>query len=287
MDILVSSEALPSDYKNTINKLFSPAETVSNGNCFSFEYKQLQIDLIVTKPEHFQSSCNYFAYNELGNLLGRIAHSIGFKLGHDGLTYNFREGGASSSHLFANILVTRNWPDILNLLGLSPKTYYDGFDTLEDIYDFVISSPYFCKEIFALENRNHTARVRDEKRSTYTGFLEYIKEKEYDKQAAFSMVQVYDLFPEFHERLFEVGEEYAASKEFKKRYNGELVSEITGLHGKELGLFMKYVKDYFAGSLQSVVNTLNPVVIERFVAHMYLVYTNNLQVVKLDIVYAE
>lgn len=282
MDILISSEHIPRDYRVTINKLFQPSETVSNGNCYSFEYKQLQIDLIVTKPNEYESSIHYFAYNDLGNLLGRIAHSLGFKLGHDGLTYNFRDG----TNLFANIPVTQQWPDILSLLGLSPKKYYAGFDTLEDIYNFTADSPYFCKEIFALENRNHAARVRDEKRSTYTGFLEYIKDRQYDDQSEFSMEQVFDIFPEFYERLLEVEKEYAASKEFKTRYNGLLVSEVTGLQGKELGLFMKWVKEYFAGSLVNVINALNPIVIERFVAHMYLVYTNNLQVVKLDIVYA-
>lgn len=282
LDVLISSENLPQDYKATINNLFSPVETVSNGNCYSFEYKQLQIDLIVTKPEHFNTSCSYFAYNDLGNLLGRIAHSIGFKLGHDGLTYNFRDG----TNLFANIPVTQQWPDILTLLGLSAKRYYEGFDTLEDIYNFVTASPYFCKEIFALENRNHTARVRDEKRSTYIGFLEHIKDREYDTRWLFSMNNAFDVFPEFQERLLEVEKEYEASKEFKKRYNGVLVSQVTGLQGKELGLFMRWVKEYFAGSLQGVINALNPVVIERFVAHMYLVYTDNLPVVKLDIVYA-
>lgn len=178
-------------------------------------------------------------------------------------------------------------PACYNRAFTNNKGEYDGFGTLEDIYSFVTDSHYFCKEIFALENRNHAARVKDEKRSTYTSFLEYIKDRQYDNQPEFSMEQVFDAFPELQERLTEVEKEYAAQKEFKTRYNGLLVSEVTGLQGKELGLFMKYVKEYFAGSLEGVINALNPVVIERFVAHMYLVYTNNLQVVKLDIVYAE
>jgi hypothetical protein len=43
-----------------------------------------QIDLIFTKPKFYESSLNYFAYNDLGNLLGRGAEQISGKLGASG-----------------------------------------------------------------------------------------------------------------------------------------------------------------------------------------------------------
>lgn len=37
--------------------------------------------------EHFNTSLEYLNWNDLGNLIGRIAHKFGLKYGHKGLLY--------------------------------------------------------------------------------------------------------------------------------------------------------------------------------------------------------
>lgn len=282
MDILIDSKFIPSDYQEQIRKLYDCREMVKNGNCLSFSYKELQIDLIVTHPSEFYTSYNYFAYNDLGNLLGRISHSMGLKLGHDGLSYDFREG----TYQFKNVILLTDWKDVLPVLGLPYERYAEGFDDIEDIFEFVVSSPFFSPDIYLLENRNHTSRVRDAKRKTYMQFLDWIQTKGYSfslkKDKKDYLNYLFNSIDGFKETYDVTMIEWEDSKKFKLLYNGELVARVTGLSNKELGMFMKYVKEYFGDSLQSMILAMNTDVIDHFVLHMYKKYTGTLDVVEFD-----
>lgn len=127
-----------------------------------------QVDLIFIDEEDLEFAKNYFAFNDLGNLIGRIAHAMGFKFGHEGLWYVVRKG----THVLENIKVSSNFGASLTFLGFDAERYLEGFETAEDIYRYVADSAFFNPDIFLLHNRNHAARTRDSKRKTYTGFLE-------------------------------------------------------------------------------------------------------------------
>jgi len=289
MDVLLCSENLPSNWIDEVKEHFTPNETVKNGNCLSFDCKELQIDIIVAKPEEYLSSLQYLSFNDLGNLTSRIAHSIGLKLGHDGLSYNFREG----TNNYRNVVLTRDWKVVCDVLMLSYKTFKDGFDNLEDIFKFVVSSPFFNKTIFALENRNHAARTRDQKRSTYTAFLKWIENDNNLEEDNYYFPKVEDksrwlprlfrLIPDFETTYHQVMSEWNLDKKFKLRYNGEIVSGLIGLKDKELGKFMKWTKDrYPDNKLNTIVNTMNVECIDDFILHNYAVYTDTLKIGKLD-----
>jgi hypothetical protein len=169
LDIIIDGKFLPADYVQSIIKRFNPQEYVKNGNVFSFEYREFQIDFIVTKESEYETSCQYFSYSDINNLIGRLAHSIGLKLGHDGLSFNWR----IETYQFANVILLTDWKDILPVLDLSYERYARGFNTLEGIFEFVMSSLFYNKEIFLLQNRNNVSRTRDRKRKTYMEFLKY------------------------------------------------------------------------------------------------------------------
>src|SRR3546814_18504796 len=63
-------------------------------------------------------------------------------------------------------------------MGYSPDGLDQGFETPEDIYSFVASSPFFSSDIFLLENRNAKARMRDKKRKMYMEFLLWCERSE-------------------------------------------------------------------------------------------------------------
>lgn len=250
LDILLCSENLPSDWVETVVKWFKPKEYVKNGNVLSFEHRQFQVDLIVTKPEELMTSYFYFAYNDLGNLLGRLAHSIGLKLGHDGLSYNWRV----EDYQFKNEVISTDWREICNVLGVSYEHYCQGFDTLEDIFKFVAASPFFHSDIYLLENRNNYARTRDKKRKTYTEFLKWIENYDHTESQIANKIARYSnnksiwlpyqfsVIKGFEETYNRVQTEWAEEVEYKKRFNGDLVRKWTGLDKQELGMFMKYLK---------------------------------------------
>jgi hypothetical protein len=279
MDVLACTDKYdPCNIEDKLIRLFNTKEVVKNGNVVSFEYKQFQIDLILTRPADYVSSQQYFAYNDLGNLIGRVAHSMGLKLGHDGLTYKFY---ADKTQVFREITLLKDWEQILPVLGYDFSRYQQGFDALEDIFKFVVSSSFFNKSIYALENRNHAARTRDAKRKTYTSFLEWIEHyEETNTQNAQKyrggtdksgwLPYLFEKIPTFKEQYEQAQADLAYHQEFKRRYNGELVAGWTGLQGKELGAFMSYVKqEKTEERLKKDIVTLNPVLVERMVKYYF------------------
>lgn len=289
LDVLIEGDYQTENFIGVIQELFGCREIVKNGNCVSFDFRQLQIDLIVTPTNEFHTSQCYFAYNDLGNLLGRIAHSMGMKLGHDGLSYNWR----IDTYQFKNVVLMTDWSDILPVLGLSYERYQQGFNDLEDIFEFVVSSPYFDTDIYLLHNRNNASRVRDAKRKTYMEFLDWLEAKgdewkylhicprKDDKKEW--LPYLFSAINGFEKIYHEVQHEWDQAVKFKALYNGELVMRVTGLSGKELGLFMQYVKEYFGEeTLKKLILAVNPDLIERFVAHMYKRHTGTLDVVEFD-----
>ena len=114
----------------------------------------------------------------MGNLLGRIAHKFGAKLGHLGLQFPLRDP-SNNDRLIAELTITRDFATALTLLGYDAKAYEvarsaESFKTLPDIFAFAIASPSSTKSIFHLDNRNHAARVRDAKRPI-SAFLQWLE----------------------------------------------------------------------------------------------------------------
>lgn len=281
MDILTDSEFITQDVIESIIDEFAPKQMFKNGNCLSFEYKEFQIDLIAAGACYGTSQA-YFAYNDLGNLCGRIAHSMGLKLGHDGLSYNFTFN--DGTYLFKNVVLLTEWKDILPILGMSYERYAQGFEDMEDIFKFVVSSSFFNKHIFGVENRNHAARVRDSKRKTYMEFLAYIEPMAEHPLARLSkeayLPYLKSSIPHFEVIYNQAHLEYAEECKFKERYNGTRVPSVTGLQHKELGTFMKWLKEYYGERMQRDINAMNPDCINSWILHMYKKYSNTLDMAK-------
>ena len=289
MDILVQAEHLPPRWVETVVALFDSKEHHKNGNVLSFEYKEFQIDLIVTPLVELVSSAQYFAYNDLGNLIGRVAHSMGLKLGHDGLTYKFM---GAERYVFKEIKLLDDWEQILPVLGYDWNRYQRGFDTLEDIFEFVVSSPFFNKSIYALENRNHAARTRDSKRKTYMEFLTWLESyKETPSQRFGTCLEspnvegkdkwlryLFKEIPSFKEQYDTTVLEFEQAQEYKKRFNGELVSLWTGLKKQELGKFMAWIKNtIYQERWKKDIVTLNPTLVQGLVMYYFEKYKETLE----------
>lgn len=204
----------------------------------------LQLDLIGTPAAEFDFSLGYFSWNDMGNLVGRIAHKMGLKFGHDGLWLPMRDG----TNLHDELLITRDFGRALSFLGFDAERWRQGFDSLDDIYQFVARGERFNPDLYPLEHRNHTARVRDKKRPVYMGFLRWIEEQptlnrypwQQDKSAY--LPDVMSAFPALQAEYGLSLGRLAHSKAIRACFNGEVVSEITGLTGKALGAFMAHFK---------------------------------------------
>lgn len=199
----------------------------------------VQVDLIPTDFSHFDFAFGYFSYNDLGNLIGRIAHRRGLKFGHDGLWYIHRRG----DRVLAEILVDADFFSAIEYLGFDSNKWTQGFDTFEEMFEWVKNSKYFEYNAFPLEFQNHRARVRDAKRKTYNAFLEWLNwEGEYvptDKEANIARLRADFSFVDKQIIEAEAADDLRIA--YKEKINGKVVGEQTGLSGKELGAVMQYV----------------------------------------------
>ena len=137
-----------------------------NGNIISIKDNDFQVDLILVPEISFKYSIHYFGCQDLGNLLGRIIKQYGFKHGWNGLYYVQRNG----DHVVKEHLLSINYLDIINILGLDKYKFFHGFNDYEDMFNWLVKSPLFISSIFKYENLNHTNRVRDRKRKSYNLF---------------------------------------------------------------------------------------------------------------------
>jgi hypothetical protein len=195
LDIIIG-RPIPHDIKDWIRNSFKSKSVVHNGESLqnavtvSFEYKNFQVDLIINHPENIEIAHFYYSYNDLGNYVGRIASEYQLKFGFNGLHYRGR------------IFISKDPKKIYEFLGFSYNLYLKGFDTLNEIFDYVITSKHFSNHIYFYENLDNVNRSRNKKRPNYQKFLDYLKDSninvifEYPKtdQEAINIIDAY--FPE-------------------------------------------------------------------------------------------
>ena len=206
-----------------------------------------QADIITTCDADIDFSDGYFAWNDCANLMGRIAHKMGLTLGHDGLWLPVRH----ETRMLGKILLTKNFYQAVNFLGFDADVWQQGFDDYEQLFAFIVANKKFNPEIFLLDNRNHTARVRDKKRPTYTKFLEHIATMcdddwyEWPQNKGDFLPTVFAEFRDALPQWVALVEAAAVEACIKKRFNGVVVAAATGLTGKELGAFMTEFRNKF------------------------------------------
>lgn len=206
-----------------------------------------QVDLIAIDEASFDYAAGYFSFNDLGNLIGRTAHAAGLSHKHNGLWFYVRDG----DYKFREILLTRDYAEALRFLGYDPARFEQGFEDLKEIFEYVSGSAYFNADIFLLHNRNAQSRIRDRKRKTYTEFLKYceatpnLPSYAYPEDKSAWLPRIAKAFPHFQAEYDQALADLAELRAVKAKFNGEWVSELTGLQGKELGALMKRFKESF------------------------------------------
>jgi len=251
IDIIVSLEGYEGNVREYIENTFEPTEIFHNGNAYSFDYAEAQIDLIMVRGEDFDSNFHYLAFNDLGNFIGRMAQVMGLKYGQEGLWYNHYTNGNQKT----KIMISKDYPKIFDYMGLDYNKWIEGFDSLEEIFEYVKTSRFFNPEIFQMYHLNKINRERNAKRASYIAFLEYIEgedcNKDYNKLEVEShkenLIKLIDeSFPESNIRLEVKRLEYETAKSDYAtcKFNGHLVMEKYGLEGKELGDAIKSFREY-------------------------------------------
>lgn len=247
LDVLYTTWSDVAVRRDSIQRMFSPNEIVKNGDVISFNVEELQVDAIHSLYGASNYALKYFSWNDAGNLCGKLFHKFGLKHGHKGLVLPLRDG----DNCFEDVHLTFNHDDALKFVELDPEKYNAGFDSLDDLFKYVASSPYYSPEFYKLENLNTIAKVRDRKRTTYNKFLEFGERytgpiyTEFNKDKCVYLQRIFDAFPHAYAKFEEANARLATQKFLKQKFNGNLVKELTGLSGKTLGAFMQHLREQF------------------------------------------
>lgn len=246
MDVLcIGSDEMSKDLLKTV---FNTECVSHNGNCWSVLFEELQIDLIMTNEEEWDFHKNYLGVYDRGNFVGKVAHMLGLKFGHDGLWLPVR---ASNDHKLGDILLTLDPRVAEDFLDIKPLVNAQSF---QDVFDNIVASKYFNPEVFLLENNNSIARIRDRKRPSYHQFLDLcsqLPQREWfprseDKTQYLQMI--FAAFPYAFKEYKILWARKELADEVRKKFNGDLVSKWTNLQGKELGLLISEFKKYYRDS---------------------------------------
>ena len=247
-DILLSMEGFDGNMRDYIVKTFAPNEIFHNGNCWSLDYKELQVDLITVSAEDFDTNEMYLSYNDLGNFIGRISQGFGLKYGQEGLWYEHFFKGMN----IARIEISRNYPDIFKFLGLSYERYLQGFDELEDIFEYISTCKFFNWKMFQMDQLNKINRDRNAKRNSYMTFLKWVDEHVADENHEYKFDKSQDEYNKMIAEAFPYSNlqmeirraeyEYCQKLYIKSKFNGGDVMRKYGLQGKELGEAMDKFK---------------------------------------------
>jgi len=206
----------------------------------------LQVDLMPIPSQCYEFSKSYYAWNDLSKTFTIIAREMhGLRFGFDGLARSIKVDGK----VLGNVTFTRDFDEALAFLDFDVARYRQGFDSLDEMFEYAASNPRFNKAMFQLENRNSRGRSQDSVRVTYMAFLAWMKDRDlpeydWDTDTTDWMEKALARFPQArvdYQRLLDLHDLALANK---VRYNGSVVTQITGIKHRSLGLFMEAFKKH-------------------------------------------
>jgi hypothetical protein len=219
------------------------------GHVFSTVHRDLQTDFFSLPAADLESAWTFMCFNDLGNFVGRICRRFDLKYGERGLTYVYRRG--TGNHV-AELSVSRDFERICAFLGLDHAAWVRGFETLPDMFAWVVASPYFSTAPYLDTDDDGTPAMqrRGRTRTTVARFVEYLRAEGIERRPTFDdrstyLPQVMAAFPEARLDAQVEGERAAEARqaEVDARFGGKRVMALVpGLEGKALGEVIRAVR---------------------------------------------
>lgn len=256
-------EADKAEMAKYLKETFDTKEIFFNNGVVSFEYKNFQIDLILVKSYELETAHFYYSYNDLNNLVGTYVRNFGLSLGYDGLTIYLSD---SSNNEHSSFIISRDPRKIYEFVGLNFDRYLEGFNDIQDVFEYVISSRFFTTSLFKYENLDSKNRTRNRKRKTYSTFLTWLDDNKIDRK--FRWRKDTSVYHKSIEKFFNVNldieieklnTKVAYRKNLAVKFNGDIIKRlIPELSGVRLGQFInsfKTSKDNFVQWIEETENT--------------------------------
>lgn len=280
MDVIINSNVSDELLYKTLYKYTDLIENIDMG--YSIQYSSFQIDFI-NLSEYSTSMPEYYNYNDLPILIGILSRALGLKYSQFGLFYVLKTD--DGRHILKEH-ITSDFKLILEFFGLSYERYLKGF-TKQQVFEYVTTSKYFDKSLFSedsVRGMNKTHRKRFVKRPMFLEFLDYLNNNSIESKYKFVpdktnyVGEIQDFFkfknPNWLINMYsQYHKDIEEANIIKSKYNGVIVSELTGLKNKELGLFMKYFKTIIN---QDELVKIDPNKLRDLIKGHYKIYNNQI-----------
>lgn len=246
VDIIVSHAAIQTSWQDLRMELVRDLGITtykSAGAVFSTVYQNFQVDFFCREQRYFESTYNYLSFNDVGNILGKIFKRFNLKYGEQGLLYVFRR---ADGHYQKDLEVSQDFERIFAFLQLDYAHWERGFDTLDELFRWAISSPYFS--IHPYQEQDATTAQRVKERTTMRRFVEWLEVQGITQRYTFAedrdayLPAINAFFPEAKllEQIEGERKREAVILKLREKYSGQVVMQLfPALQGKELGEFMR------------------------------------------------
>ena len=262
MDVIAKYDNLKVDFRNIIKENFGDVEIHHNSHVWSINYNDLQVDLILTEPDSYETSKVFF-YSELGNFMGKLMNNYGkirkyrIRYGFDGLKFSVY--APNSTNKIGKVYLTKDMAKVFEFLGLSYDKFLEGFDTIEDIFNYICGSKYFDSESFQYENLNHENKNRNKRRPNYIYLIKWLEDNKiyhvhnFDQDEDYYIQELLNFFSPDGRVQREIDEtiyNWELNQKISEKFNGSHIIEKFGLKGEKLGNALSTYQNTFSSYVE-------------------------------------
>lgn len=237
---------------NKVKEALGSHAIVKNGSIHSMEYNMFQIDLIRVTEDLLDVTSSFFSWSLFGKFVGMICAAHGFKFGIQGLYVKIFDKDGSEKNNFqhsyiGNITLCTNIQEIFKFLGLNYYVFNKGFSIESELFEFIKTSRMFEPWIFHTDKvrRNEAAiKKRLEEFDRFVSTFEMTELPSQEERDAIKEKALEEALNHFNkkEEYDQLIKDNDKKKEFRIKFNGSIVRDITGLQNQELGKFVNFLR---------------------------------------------
>lgn len=225
---------------------------VSNTHCICFGEDKKTVVIYSPSLELFDYTYDYNSYS-LPVIFGKIFHKARLKYSEDGLFYVQKDLRPNHQSKVASLKITSDFRDILQILKLDYQTFKKGFSTFDELFNYILKTPYIKTEVFAdLE--------KEAKMYTLQRFQEYLILNKIQKESEkLTLKRVDEVLPgvQILEKVKEFESLAAAKMAFVDKFDGRtIMRNLPDFDKRKIAVSMSMFKQSF-GSIEAYQDFIN------------------------------
>ena len=174
-------------------------------------------------------------------LLGKIVKGSGIKLLEDSLVYEEKLGIENHQSTVGYVVITEFVEDLFKILQLNCEKFYDGFESQEDMFAFVASTPFFKSSEFTHPKKKYNHPI-------FEDFTEYLLDNKIVTQGGNITHDYINDFVDFDflKEIEILKEEEKRKREAIEKFNGRVIlNHYPDFDTNKIGSSMKEFKFSF------------------------------------------